>query len=124
VVETAVSLRRDDRVLPETRALGAFIVPFLLVAFAVLYGFPDDTVHWFAWEIHPTMTPLIMGAGYIAGTYFFARDVDPLVPLANGERLAERIPGAELTVYPDTGHIPEVEVADEFNRDLVAFLER
>ncbi|HYM56584.1 MAG TPA: alpha/beta fold hydrolase [Solirubrobacteraceae bacterium] len=51
-------------------------------------------------------------------------EVDPLVPLANGLRLAERIPGAELKVYPDTGHIPEVEVADEFNRDLVAFLER
>jgi hypothetical protein len=66
---------RDDRVLKQTRVLGAFIVPFLLVAFALLYLFPDDTTHWFAWEIHPDMTPLLMGAGYIAGAYFFARVV-------------------------------------------------
>jgi hypothetical protein len=64
---------RDDRVFPETRLLGAVIVPFLVVAFALLYFFPDDTRHWFAWDVQPTITPLIMGAGYIAGAYFFVR---------------------------------------------------
>jgi hypothetical protein len=64
---------RDDRVYPETRLLGAVIVPFLAVAFALLYFFPDDTRHWFAWDVQPTITPLIMGAGYIAGAYFFVR---------------------------------------------------
>jgi hypothetical protein len=64
---------RDDRVLTGTRVLGAVIVPFLLVAFALLYGFPDDTRHWFAWDVQPTITPLVMGAGYIAGAYFFVR---------------------------------------------------
>jgi hypothetical protein len=64
---------RDDRVFPETRWLGAAIVPFLVVAFALLYFFPDDTRHWFAWDVQPTITPLIMGAGYIAGAYFFVR---------------------------------------------------
>lgn len=49
-------------------------------------------------------------------------DVDPLVPLANGEVLAAGIAGARLVVYADTGHIPEVERADEFNRDLIGFL--
>jgi 3-oxoadipate enol-lactonase len=49
-------------------------------------------------------------------------EVDPLVRVGNGRFLAERIPGAQLIVYPNTGHIPEVERADEFNRDLVAFL--
>jgi pimeloyl-ACP methyl ester carboxylesterase len=44
------------------------------------------------------------------------------VPLANDLRLAERIPGAQLKVYEDTGHIPEVERAEEFNADLLAFL--
>ena len=66
-------MTRDDRVLPETRALGAFIVPFLLVAFPLLYLFPNDTGNWWAWEIQPSMTALIMGAGYIAGAYFFVR---------------------------------------------------
>src|SRR5262245_13399372 len=64
---------RDDRVLTGTRVLGAVIVPFLLVAFGLLYLFPDDTRHWFAWNVQPTITPLIMGAGYIAGAYFFVR---------------------------------------------------
>ena len=64
---------RDDRVFRSTRVLGAVIVPFLLVAFALLYFFPDDTRHWFAWDVQPTITPLIMGAGYIAGAYFFVR---------------------------------------------------
>jgi hypothetical protein len=64
---------RDDRVFPETRLLGAIIVPFLVVAFVALYGFPDDTRHWFAWDVQPTITPLVMGAGYIAGAYFFVR---------------------------------------------------
>jgi hypothetical protein len=60
-------------VFPATRLLGAVIVPFLVVAFALLYFFPDDTRHWFAWDVQPTITPLIMGAGYIAGAYFFVR---------------------------------------------------
>ena len=64
---------RDDRVFSETRLLGAVIVPFLVVAFALLYFFPDDTRHWFAWDVQPTITPLVMGAGYIAGAYFFVR---------------------------------------------------
>ena len=64
---------RDDRVFNATRVLGAVIVPFLLVAFGLLYFFPDDTRHWFAWDVQPTMTPLIMGAGYVAGAYFFVR---------------------------------------------------
>jgi pimeloyl-ACP methyl ester carboxylesterase len=50
-------------------------------------------------------------------------EVDPLVRVQNGRLLAERIRGAELIVYADTGHIPEVERVEEFNRDLLAFLE-
>src|SRR3954462_3687417 len=66
-------MNRDDRGFRSTRWLGRVIVPFLLVAFALLYLFPDDTRHWFAWDVQPTITPLLMGSGYIAGAYFFAR---------------------------------------------------
>ena len=59
-----------------------------------------------------------------APTLVIHGDVDPLVPLKNGLHLAETIPGATLIVYPITGHIPEVERAEEFNRDILAFLER
>jgi pimeloyl-ACP methyl ester carboxylesterase len=49
-------------------------------------------------------------------------EVDPLVPVANGRYLAEHIPGAQLICYPDTGHISIVERADDYNRDVLAFL--
>lgn len=48
---------------------------------------------------------------------------DPLVPSANGRFLAQNIMYARLIVYPNTGHIPILERADEFNRDVLAFLE-
>ncbi|HST03364.1 MAG TPA: hypothetical protein VLQ48_01365 [Chloroflexia bacterium] len=64
---------RDDRILSETRWIGACIPLFLFVAFIMLYFFPNDTATLFAWTITPTMTPLMMGGGYIAGSYFFVR---------------------------------------------------
>ena len=63
----------DDTVLPATRALSAFIVPFLVVAFVVLYGFPRDTKKLFAWTIKPPMTPMTLGAVYIGGAGFFVQ---------------------------------------------------
>src|SRR6476620_9148101 len=63
----------DDRVFRSTRVLGIVIVPFSVVAVSLKYKFPDDTRHWFAWNVQPTLTPLIIGAGYIAGAYFFVR---------------------------------------------------
>jgi hypothetical protein len=63
----------DDAVLPATRALSAFIVPFLVVAFVVLYGFPKETDRLFAWTIKPPMTPMMLGAVYLGGAYFFVR---------------------------------------------------
>lgn len=64
---------QDGRVLPITRWVARFIIPFLAAAFLVLYGLPDRTTELFAWTIRPEMTPIIMGAGYGAGVYFFYR---------------------------------------------------
>jgi len=64
---------RDGQVLPITRWVARFIIPFLAAAFLVLYGLPDQTTRYFAWTIRPEMTPIIMGAGYGAGVYFFYR---------------------------------------------------
>jgi len=66
---------RDDRILRETRVVSFIIPPFLIVAFIMLYFFPDNTEQLFAWTIKPSMTPLIMGAGYAAGGYFFVRAI-------------------------------------------------
>jgi pimeloyl-ACP methyl ester carboxylesterase len=49
-------------------------------------------------------------------------DRDPLVPLANGRKLARRIAGAKMIIYSGVGHIPIIEQATEFNRDVLAFL--
>ena len=43
----------------------------------------------------------------------FAAADDPLVPVANGTYLAERIPGSELTILP-AAHFAWEEVPDQF----------
>lgn len=63
----------DDRILPETRWASVAIAIILLVAFALLFFWPDDTDRMFAWTIRPRMTPLLMGTGYLAGSYVFIR---------------------------------------------------
>jgi hypothetical protein len=64
-----------DRVLPATRALCVFIVPFLLVAFVLLYFWPsaDDTGRLFAWRIAPDFTSMMLASAYLGGAYFFVR---------------------------------------------------
>lgn len=49
-------------------------------------------------------------------------DKDTWTPLANGQRLAELIPQAELVTYQETGHQPMEESWEQFNTDLLAFL--
>jgi len=49
------------------------IVPFLLVAFGVLYPCPSDVGRLFAWPIKPTMTAMVLGSVYLGGAYFFLR---------------------------------------------------
>lgn len=73
---------RDDRVLPVTRWVGRLLVPVLAAAFLILYGLPGRTTELFAWTINPRMTPILMGAGYGTGAYFFYR-------VATGDRWHE-----------------------------------
>lgn len=61
----------DDRVLPATRALSIFIIPFLLAGFAVLFLWPHDTATLFAWEINPPLTAMMLGSVYLGGAWFF-----------------------------------------------------
>ena len=80
---------RDDRVLRVTRWSGYVIAPVLFLAFVSLYGAPDGTEMYFAWGISPDLTPLLMGAGYGAGAYFFYR----VVTVANWHRVHVLFPG-------------------------------
>jgi hypothetical protein len=60
-------------ILRETRWLAVIIIPFLALAFAILYGFPTQTARLFAWEIKPPMTAMMLGAVYLGGVWFFGR---------------------------------------------------
>jgi hypothetical protein len=75
VSPTGSSATKLDRVLPATRILSVTIIPFLLVAFVVLYFYPSatDTARLFAWKIAPPFTPMVLGAVYLGGSYFFLR---------------------------------------------------
>lgn len=47
---------------------------------------------------------------------------DPVVPVTDGQALREYFPGALWKMYPETGHLPMSENADQFNQDVLAFL--
>ena len=66
-----------DRVLPGTKVLSVVIIPFLLVAFVLLFFWPaaDDTARLFAWRIVPGFTSMVLGSVYLGGAYFFLRAV-------------------------------------------------
>src|SRR6266566_1303933 len=47
---------------------------------------------------------------------------DALLPLAHGEDLAKKIPGAKLTVFAESGHAPFLEEPEAFNAALAELL--
>lgn len=47
---------------------------------------------------------------------------DKLVPVANAHNLMKKLPNAELKIYEGLGHQFCVEIAEQFNRDVIAFL--
>ena len=66
-------LPRNDRLLAPTRWTARAVIPVLVAAFVILYGFPDDTMRLWSWMVCPEMNALIMGGGYLAGAYYFTR---------------------------------------------------
>ena len=49
-------------------------------------------------------------------------EADQLLPVAHAERFQTAIPHAQVITYPDCGHRPTIERADDVNRDLIAFI--
>lgn len=67
-------------VLPETRTVAAITPIVLIMAFAVLYLFPNDdgsrisyytTAQEFAWPVRPQIVAMTLGATYAGGALFF-----------------------------------------------------
>lgn len=49
---------------------------------------------------------------------------DTLTPIADAKDLAETIPGAQIAILQNAGHLSNIEQPDAFNHALLAFLER
>jgi len=80
---------------------------------------------WF--KLIPTMLGMDVSRALDAidvPTLVIAGEKDKLTPLAAAQRIADGVPGADLVVLPDTGHIPMLERADEFNALLRRFVAR
>ena len=106
---------QDDRILPITRLIGAIIAPILLGAFLILWGFPGRTTELFAWTIRPDMTPIVMGAGYGTGVYFFYR----VVTVEHWHRVAHVFPG--IAVFTWMMAAATALHWENFNHDHVTF---
>jgi hypothetical protein len=61
----------DDRIFPITKIVAALVIPFLVLAFLILYLFPQESGQRFAWEINPFIMAIYMGAGYLGGSFLF-----------------------------------------------------
>ena len=47
-----------------------------------------------------------------------------MIPLADAQAVADAIPGAVRTVFPESGHVPHEEESAAFNARLLEFLEK
>ena len=64
-----------DQIRPFTRIVATIVVPFLALAFLILYFFPEQSGEHFAWAINPPLTAMFMGAGYIGGAWLFVNAI-------------------------------------------------
>ncbi|NJN44590.1 MAG: hypothetical protein HC806_07640 [Anaerolineae bacterium] len=64
-------MSKDDRIFPIIKVISAIVIPFLVLAFIILYFFPGTSGDRFAWEIQPQIMAMFMGAGYIGGAWLF-----------------------------------------------------
>ena len=64
---------RDDHIMLATRAVAVAVIAILVLAVYALFLNPDQSDQLFAWTVKPRMMAMALGAGYLMGTYFFAR---------------------------------------------------
>jgi hypothetical protein len=55
-----------------TRAVAILVIPFLLVAFGLLYVRSELAADLFAWVIKPRITAMLLGSAYLGGVVFFS----------------------------------------------------
>mgnify|MGYP000083941078 CR=1 FL=1 len=62
-------------------------------------------------------------AGIAIATLVIHGEDDRIISVEDSRALAAAVPGAQLTIYPDTGHMPMEEAPDQSAADLRAFLD-
>ncbi len=104
-----------DRLLLGTRVLAFVVIPVLVAAFIILFGFPSRTKQLWAWTLKPELTASIMGAAYLSGAWFFVRSVY--------DGRWHRVAIGWLAVIPFTGFLGVATLIhwDKFNHDHVSF---
>lgn len=109
------ALPRDDTVMLPTRIVSWGIVPVLGAAFVILYLFPFHTKALWSWTMHPSMTAMVMGGGYLSGAYFFYR----AATVKEWHRVAIGFPA--VTVFATMLGIATIVHWDKFNHGHVSF---
>ena len=75
IIKSMLKNGQEDQIRPFTRIVAAIIVPFLILAFLILYFYPELSGERFAWTIQPPMTAMFMGAGYLGGAWLFVNAI-------------------------------------------------
>ena len=109
------AVAKTDQVYATTRWISIVIVPVLVAAFVILYGFPDRTMQLWSWMVCPEMNALIMGGGYLSGAYFFTR----VARAREWHRVS--VGFVATTVFASVLMIATVLHWDRFNHDHVSF---
>lgn len=75
----------------------------------------QGTLPWTRWDDLPSIaTPTLVLHG----------ELDALVPPENGEKLAERIPGAEHVTVPGANHVLMTDQPEQVSKELLGWLDR
>src|SRR5262249_44175967 len=96
----------------------------------VVDGFVEETLKVPARVWHATFSGLLEYddtaalPNIDAPTLLIWGDRDAIVSQQMQDMLADRIPAAELIVYPGVGHTPRWDDPQRFSEDLAAFVER
>jgi hypothetical protein len=106
-----------DRVQPEVLVLSILLVPVLVIAFIMLYVFPESIgLENFAWPVTPQMTSMMLGATYLGGAYFF------LVVLLSRRWRHVRLGFLPIAAFAGTLAIATLLHWDRFNHERIVFL--
>ena len=106
----------DNQILLETRWVAALVIPFLVVAFVILFVFPHKTELLFAWKIQPAMSAMMLGAAYAGGIYFFTG------VLRSKEWHKVKVGFLPVTTFASLLGIATILHWDKFNHSHISFL--